>query len=251
MTGSSQTKKCFGHRYSEDSYAGALAAIRSSKSANIKLILRHPLPSYSAIIRRCRLDETFRAKFHDALSNRDSPKRYRADAFVQALKLIKANPNIPVRMLLKTTEVRLPSPRQLDWRIERDPSLRSLANPIRRLRRQAFSYRRKLAAKPALPDRILIAGLRKSEIYAVAERAVSKHFDSFDRDDVISEMVLAILDGELSINEAQQSGSEFARRFFRPQKRSLYRSLDEPVFAEESGSIPFVDTFTSDHWNFA
>lgn len=251
MTENAKAKKRFGQRYSEELYAHALAAIRASKSANIKLILQRPLPGYSAIIRRCRLDETFRAKFHDALSNRDSPKRYRADAFVQALDLIKANPNIPVRKLLKTTTVRLPSARQLDWRIERDPSLQSLANPIRRLRRQAFSYRRKLAVKPPLPDHVLIAGLRMNELYAVAERAVSKHFDPADRDDVISEMVLAMVDGELSIDEAQHSGKEFARRFFRPQNRSLYRSLDEPVFAEESGSIPFVDTFTSDHWNFA
>lgn len=87
-----------------------------------------------------------------------------------------------------------------------------------------------------------------NELYAIAEKAVSRYFEPADREDIKSEMILAMLSGEISAEEGAGMGREFAHRFLYPHNRQRYRSLDDDAFGEDGSRMPYVDTLTTDEW---
>jgi hypothetical protein len=235
-------------KFCESDFDAALQAIRTCTGASVAEVLKWPLPQQHTLLKRCARDPAFAERYRSAIAAREDPRLHRTEAYNRALDLIEANPLAAIKPLLKGSESRLPSLAALNWRIRRDPELSARAGVMRLQRRHS---RQKLRAKPVFQTDLLASALATDRFYAAARFAAPKYLDPADRDDVISEMVLAMISGDLSIDEARRSGKEFARRFLRPQNRPKYSSLDEPVFADEGRSIAFVDTFTSDHWNFA
>jgi hypothetical protein len=104
--------------------------------------------------------------------------------------------------------------------------------------------RRKLSEKPVYATHVLASLLRANEFYVVAERAVPRHLDPWDRDDIKSELVCALIDGSISIDDAARSGKEFARQFMSRQSRHHCRSLDTSGY--ESDGEKWVDALSTD-----
>jgi hypothetical protein len=84
-----------------------------------------------------------------------------------------------------------------------------------------------------------------NEAYAATHRAVSRHLEPADREDIISEMVLSMLSGELALEDATDRSDEFTSRFLRPQKRFLYSSLDLRL-SDDGPDSQAVDILTTD-----
>lgn len=109
-------------------------------------------------------------------------------------------------------------------------------NPVRSRR---IIVPRTLTRQPTLTG--IIAG-RSHEIFTAVDRAVPRNLDFETRKEVMSEMMLAILEGKLTLEEAPFRYREFLRitnRMFPTQYakfgNSLLLSLDEPIFDDGSG----------------
>lgn len=87
--------------------------------------------------------------------------------------------------------------------------------------------------------------IRQNQFYAVALAAMPKGLDPDIKDDVISDLVLAMLEGDITIEEVAMQAKEFIAQHFRRFSSRQYASLDQPVF--EDGA-PLIDTLTADKW---
>ena len=77
-----------------------------------------------------------------------------------------------------------------------------------------------------LPAYQLITSLRQNEIYAAVEAAVPRGLETFIRDDIKSEMILAVLDGEIAVDEIRDFARAFVAEYFREFGGYSARSLD-------------------------
>src|SRR5713101_2786863 len=231
-------------RYTEAEYDQALEAIRT-KTGSLKSILVAPLPSYKAVIQRCESDPAFRGRYREAMRSHDNPLHIKNSTVVQALELIRANPTVGVVRLLKASG--LPLSRQtLNDILNRDPGLAAIAAPIRRMRKDAISFAKKQQGTPrAFAKNVLASLLAANDFYAVAERAIPRRsLDPWDRDDIKSEMIIALVDGRISVEEALRTGKQFARNFITQQRRPHFTSLDVSRYDGE----PWLNSISADEW---
>ena len=73
------------------------------------------------------------------------------------------------------------------------------------------------------------AALSQNEIYAAVNAAVPLGLPSHVRDDVLGEMVLAVLEGELDLDAVPAKAREYLRRYDRASERWKLVSLDTPI----------------------
>lgn len=225
-------------RYTEDQYSEALAAIRTQRGS-LKKILVAPLPTYSAIWQRCENDAPFKARYQEAMKGHADPRLTDAATVLAALDVIKANPTVNVDKLLSESGLDLRSRRTLNGILRRDRSLAAMAAPIRLERKKS---RKKPVEKRILTTGNLVAALRSHEFYAVAEKAVPRKLDPWDRDDIRSEMILALFDDRLSVEEAARSGRKFAADFLAQRRKTA--SLD----VSRHGAEAWLDSMSADDW---
>lgn len=67
----------------------------------------------------------------------------------------------------------------------------------------------------ANPDEVRMAALERNEIFAAAARAVPRGMPSWKRDDIIGDIVLAVLEGTIAADEIATRAKEFIRAFNR------------------------------------
>jgi hypothetical protein len=234
--------------FTEAEWNAALDAIRNCADASIASALVAPLPSQNTLLARCRRDPAFSDLYQAAMNARPDPRLHRPAAYQEALDQIAAHPSLTIEAALSSSSERLPSAASLFLRARHDAVFRTAAAAVFRARKQE---RRRLTAKPVYHQHMLASGLALNEFYAIAEKAVSRGFEPADREDIKSELVLALLAGEISPEQAPRMGREFAHRFFKPQNRQRFRSLDTAAFGEDGSRMAFVDTFSADNWEAA
>jgi hypothetical protein len=228
--------------YTEMQYDLALEAIRTG-SGSLKSILKPPLPTYKAVIQRCDRDPAFKLRYRAAMATHQNPLHLKPEAFTEALDLINANPNVSVPKLLKRAG--LPSRQTLDDKISRDASFAALARSIALKRKRVRSHAQKmLRTKPVYSENTLMGALRLNQYYAVANRAVPRNLDHADREDVISELILVMVGGSMSLEEAERTGTSFAREYLNQQRRHLFSSLDVSRYDTEG----WVERLSADEW---
>lgn len=83
---------------------------------------------------------------------------------------------------------------------------------------------------PALGEK-LRARLSENEIYAAANRAVSKSLPGYVRDDVISDILVAVLSGELAVEDIAAQADTFRKAHNRVNEVGKHRSIDDPNIA--------------------
>lgn len=69
--------------------------------------------------------------------------------------------------------------------------------------------------------------LRSDEVYALAHRAVPRGLEPFMRDDVVSEVVLGILSGEIRPEDAAKAARRFAASYFGRRNLSMDADLGD------------------------
>lgn len=118
------------------------------------------------------------------------------------------------------------------------------ADRIREYERQRAYKRRWLVQAGSSAS--LHQRLTANEIFTAANCAVSSSLPAYIRDDVISEMVLAILEGRLIPKDAKARVGEFLTAYYRlhPVKFGPI-SLDEPVF---EGGPALIERISEGMW---
>lgn len=110
---------------------------------------------------------------------------------------------------------------------------------------QARARRTIKPAKPLLPAGQLRGQLFFDELYSASYAAVSKRglFEN-DRDDVISDMIEAVLRGSMHEDEIGGRAKEFVTAHNRRSETYKFRSLDQTV--SEDSDTAFIDLVTAD-----
>ncbi|SFO74646.1 hypothetical protein SAMN05216330_104473 [Bradyrhizobium sp. Ghvi] len=143
---------------------------------------------------------------------------------------------------------------QYNTAMRADPQLAATLEPI-------FAKNRSVALRLAHPRKLIvprridsgpaltgiIAG-PSNEIFTAVNRAVPRHLDFETRKEVMSEMMLAILEGTLAIEDAPQRWREFSRAAYRmfPTKYGPV-SLDAPAFHDSD--TPLIERISVGLWS--
>lgn len=235
-------------RFSAAEFDQALAAIRST-SGNLREILVAPMPTYQAVIQRAGAHPDFGRRYRAAVAEHDNPKYLKPADYLAALEAIRARPDLTIAAALTAAGRRLPSTSHLHAKIQADAKFAALAAPALALRRDTWAHQRKIDAKPktVYAKNLLAKSLQMDSLYAVAERAVPRHLDEFDRDDIRAELILAMIEGSLSVDDVERAGKQFVKDFMKRNNRIQFSSLD--TGGSRTDGEAWVDTFTADRWH--
>ncbi|KTR04993.1 hypothetical protein NS365_13250 [Aureimonas ureilytica] len=119
----------------------------------------------------------------------------------------------------------VPATRRLyEWRRDDpafDTAIQEVQDEIRRSR-----------AKPAAPRSeavpVNVQAARQSDLFAAADRAVSRSYPPHVRDDVVSEIVLSVLSGETRVEDIASVAPRFVTAYWRGQEDYRHTSIDAP-----------------------
>lgn len=89
----------------------------------------------------------------------------------------------------------------------------------------------------------LARALGQNELHSAAARAAPKRLPRWVRDDVIADMVLAVLEGQARVDELTPQAEAFVSRHYREYETFDLRSIDEK---DETGRT-LADTLTEQH----
>lgn len=113
------------------------------------------------------------------------------------------------------------------------------------LRRAAA--RRSVNAPKVYAEHVLLSGLMLDELYQEASKLFSKSYP--DRDDMISEVVLAVWDRRITRNEIATKGRSIGLKYINTLTNAKTLTLDDTVSGgEEEGRMLWVDTMTTVEW---
>lgn len=93
---------------------------------------------------------------------------------------------------------------------------------------------------------VLLRSLRQNDVYAMVDAAVPKYLNPYDRDDIIAQTMLEViednlaLDSEMVASVATEVMSEHFGKFSRFERRT--KSLDAPLFSDSTTTL--IDTLS-------
>lgn len=99
---------------------------------------------------------------------------------------------------------------------------------------------------PFAPTYQLAAALRQNEIYAAAAAIVPTHYAPHRRNDLISELVLAVLDGHVQLGDLATKGKAIMRKWLSANSSFDTVSLDTPLY--DDGRETLIDRITDTGW---
>lgn len=132
--------------------------------------------------------------------------------------------------------------RRAGWRAYRERNLEKCREASNRYKRENWSkvypkhlaYIRqymaaKYAARPtdARSDEIRVSVLNQNEIYAAAANAVPKTISPWRREDIISDIVLAVLEGAIDVMEIAVKAKDFISEYNRNFSEFMHVEFDE------------------------
>ena len=90
----------------------------------------------------------------------------------------------------------------------------------------------------------LARGLRQNDIYREVDAALPSGIDPWDRDDIRSNMIEAVLSGQIRIDQIRSERAEYVRQHHRPMRAGWFDSIDRGLHINE-GSMTLADTLTT------
>lgn len=247
-------------RYSAKKYEQAIKYIRENqdrKLSDVDLNLKRiNLPSLAAVYAKRRLNGNI-AEAYAEISSARGVRRYSDEQHSRALEILKSDP-VNARKILRQNAGKLPSMNAICGRGKTYAVTAEVFEEARLVRREAYqeiwaaarlarkAKRREPRVRRVYETDVLKTGLLLNEAYRAANALFHRGIP--DRDDMISEVVLAVESGDISLDQIGERGKAIGWRFLNKQSDRRFDSLDEPVF--EDGDLAFVDTFTSDQWSF-
>lgn len=139
--------------------------------------------------------------------------------------------------------------RNPEWQARDDEKRKArLATPEGRERARAAHRRWKAKNKiggqtTAVIGEALQAALGKNTLYASAKAAVPSSYPPYIRDDIISAIVLAVLEGEISEQAIKANAKRFEAAYWRERDLIGTLSLDAPIPGYDS--MTYLDRLTA------
>jgi hypothetical protein len=215
------------------------------------------MPCVAAYRKKRKRDADFDARARAVLTSRNLPRRPPITADVWA-RFLETLPAVSINRI--TGLPGLPSAGAIYTKRKKDNVFRAAMDTIlhsyrrdaeRRvssairmsaLRRDGEFVRRMLAAKSAYPRRpsklrkvvavgeTLTAAVLRDELYAAASAVVSERLERHVRQDIIVDLVLAVLEGTVQLADLPRSAKEFTNRYWKMFGRYGAVSLDAPIY---------------------
>jgi hypothetical protein len=238
-------------RFSEQAYRDAVSFLIANPDRRLADLsddlARQKLPTIAAI-HKVKQSKPWLAREFAKVSAARGVKRYTADAHAAAFKMLLENPHGIRRRLAAASD--LPSLDSVRGRARHsDSGAEALQNATYarwKLRLEKAQARAKAAALRRQPADHLRQGLMKDDLYRDVTRLFSPAIPADVRDDMISAVVVAVLDGEIDRGSLAIEGKKIGARILSDTRRM--DTLDRPAFAGSDSNI--VDLITADRWTF-
>ncbi|RTL80832.1 MAG: hypothetical protein EKK35_08205 [Bradyrhizobiaceae bacterium] len=249
-------------RFEKSHFDAAIDYIRGNrgkKLADIDLELKaRRLPSMVAIYSaRLRSGNNELREEYAGISMDRGVRRYSDEQHAQALEVLKSDP-VNARKILRQNAGKLPSMKAIYGRGKTYAITAEIFEEARLVRREAYreiwaaarlarKANRKSRAQPYLTN-VLRSGLLLDDLYSEARKLFHPAIPAHERDDMISEVVLAVWEKRITREEIATRGKAIGWKFANSQNNRRFDSLDAPVF--EDSHLAYVDTLSSDQWSF-
>lgn len=196
----------------------AIEVLTTSKAASIYAALEPPLmPKHTVFAWASRDPERMRRLRH-ALAVRPRPGRYTDDEYEAALEVIRTTKTGKYEKALVAAGA---PPRWAVQKMKRDAAFKARFNQAMNISR---SKRR--VPRPVYGYAMLQTGLAQNEIYRAARSAIPAKIDPIMRDDMISEIVIAVMEGRLQPDQILSRGFEIGREFERRNNSHEFLSAE-------------------------
>lgn len=106
--------------------------------------------------------------------------------------------------------------------------------------------RRSVNAPKVYAEHVLLSGLMLDELYREASKLFSQAYP--DREDMISEVVLAVWDRRITRDEIVTKGRAIGLKYINSLTNAKTLTLDDTVSGGEEERMLWVDTMTTDEW---
>ncbi|MGO3931791.1 hypothetical protein [Rhodopseudomonas pseudopalustris] len=238
-------------RFSPADYSAAIEKLKADRSRNMTEIdadlRRENLPALGTIYVRRYRDADLAKQYAESITATRGIFHFSEEAYDEALAILRSDP-AKARLIIKRAKGRLPSFNAIVSRAKTDPAVAAIFGDARLKRRAAKAHARTdKANKPVYQDGVLRSGLLLDDLYR--EASTLFHRGLPDRDDMISEVVLAVLQGELKREEISTKGVKLGwARVSRFNKGT--DSLDRPIARDGGSSTTVLDMVKADHWSF-
>jgi hypothetical protein len=168
---------------------------------------------------------------------------YSEEQYDAAIELLTRNPRKSLRQQAHAIGLDLPGRRMIYQRARRDPEFAARFAAAKKSVRTVISKHTPRAPKPVYKSDLLRRALLAHPIWKAARRAVP--YSEYS-EDVVQEIVLAVLEGELSETDIAAKGNSLG--FKRLRVPAGMKSLDEPTFVRnrESERDTLIDTIATD-----
>lgn len=168
---------------------------------------------------------------------------YTEEQYDAAIELLTRNPHKSIRSQASKLGLDLPGRETIYLRARRDPAFAARFAAAKHLVRSVVSRHTPRAPKPVYRSNLLRRALLAHPIWKAARRAVPR--TEYD-DDVIQEIVLAVLEGELAVEDIAVKGNTFG---YRRLGNHVFTSLDDRVRIKgrESERDTLIDTISADN----
>lgn len=160
--------------------------------------------------------------------NRGVSKKFDEADFQFVLDRIRSQPDTPIQSILDDLPEGMPSRGAIYHRI-----------------RDSISFRDRFAeaARNRPKNRT-----KRVDLFAVVSKHVPKHLDRTARDDIISEIVLAVLTGEIAQDDIAKSVKEFVKRHNKRFSPWEFASLDAQIGDDSDFSLGDMATSKNEVW---
>lgn len=199
---------------------------RVAAGEGIAAICAEPgMPTYPVINDRVHRDPVFASRYRVALGRRPGVKvtSSQVDELVTVLK--RGGTLTGQRVMSYASIAKL---RRRDESFARRINGLYVPNPrLTDAERAARAAARRERLAPFAHREAMTRALRSDDVYAIAHRAVPRGLEPFMRDDIVSDVVLGILAGEIQPDEARAAARRFSARYFDGRNRSMDADLGD------------------------
>lgn len=192
-----------------------------------RIVTLDGMPSMAAVYKWRRQNSAFASRLADVIHDM---RRVRERRIASGLRMAALwhDPAFVEKTLAAIADWRAKQPRRIPIKIgDRPLKLRVKRVKLRVKRAKSRKIRARIAPRFRLaPEAALNAALLKDTLYAAASAAVPKRFDPDVRNDIIAEMVLAVLEKEIEISDLAAKAPEFTTRYMRMYGRKHEVSMN-------------------------
>lgn len=193
-----------------------------------------------------RMDE-LRSAWRDREKNPDAARMktnvlYSEEQYAAAIELLTRNPRKSIRRQASQIGLDLPGRAMIYLRARRDPEFAARFAAAKKSVRTVISKHTPRAPRQVYQSNLLRRALLAHPLWKAARRAVP--YSDYD-DDVVQEIVLAVLEGTLTADDIATKGNSLG---YKKLGRQVFESLDAPTKIQnrESNRGTLVDTISSD-----